>query len=134
MAQSTNLARQRHLLKFNTLVDTSPTILSEDGKAQLKTCVHGFLVNYVFLARACALALVLRYHIVPKFHYFAHFPAQADVCSLRDTRCYLEESSVGRFAIVFRHSAFGPYHATVQSTVLQKYLFGLRLRFGFHFS
>jgi hypothetical protein len=96
--KSRRAAMLRHLLKFNTLVDTSPTILSEDGKAQLKTCVHGFLVNYVFLARACALALVLRYHIVPKFHYFAHFPAQADVCSLRDTRCYLEESCRSTFS------------------------------------
>ena len=118
-----------HLLEFNTIVDGSGTFLTDAQKLRLKTCVHAFLLNYSWLARVCAIASLFRWHIVPKFHYFAHLPAQADVCNLRDTRCYLEESSIGRFAKVFRNSANGPYHKRVQHVVLVKFVLGLQLRF-----
>ena len=120
----------QHLLNFNNLIGDAPVFLSDPQKSQLRVCVFGFLANYSWLARSCALLGIMRWHIVPKFHYFAHFPAQADIVNLRDTRCYVEESTVGRFAKVFRNSACGPYHNTVQCVVLMKYLLGLQIRFG----
>jgi hypothetical protein len=118
------------LLAFNNIIDNSGEFLTDDQKLQLSKSIYGVLINYSWLAKNAVSRGLLRWHITPKFHYFAHLIVQADVINPRFTRCYTEESMVGRVAKMFRTSAKGPFQNSIQATVLAKYILGLNFRFG----
>ena len=68
------------------------------------------------------------FQVVPKVHYFLHFPAQARLINPVFTQNYGEESMVGRVCRIWQSCAQGPYQGVIQRTALLKYWVGLELR------
>eukprot|EP00969_Alexandrium_andersonii_P037848 1659607-Alexandrium_andersonii.AAC.1 len=101
--------------------------MSDAAKGEIDVVVHRFLVNYSLLARRAAARGELLWGIVPKHHYFAHFPQIANVINPRLLRTYAEESMIGRSCGIYGGSKHGPFHNTVQGTVLRKYLLAAQL-------
>ena len=72
------------------------------------------------------------WQVLPKHHYFFHVALQCDEINPRSNQTYLDESFVGRICNIYKKSLDGPFAATVQSTILQKWLMGLMADMGIH--
>ena len=82
-----------------------------------------------FLANRAKLAGLCRWHIPPKMHAFQHLPEQCDLINSRILQAYMEESLIGRIAMIFKSCLNGPQSFdAVQKTGLLKYATGMQLR------
>ena len=100
-------------------------ILKHDELVNLERWVRQLNRCYMWLARhACSIG-ECRWALVPKHHYLCEMMLQAHLINPRYVQCYKGESLVGRGCKFFRASMNGPFHATVQRTVLNRYVIAL---------
>jgi len=71
----------------------------------------------------------LLWQVRPKAHKAMHTPFFAQVISPSAVNCYINESQIGTSQQVWRASAKGKYHASIQRTMLAKRWLALLLRF-----
>ena len=83
---------------------------------------------WMYLREESRLAEVNAWQIPPKVHICMHLPSQARLLNPRYTQVYGEEGLMGRVVRVWQASASGPYHATIQKTVLSRLWTGLECR------
>ena len=119
-----------YLARFVEIIEGEPIFCSTSAQQELEDVVNGFLLNYAFLARASMEQGKVLWQVVPKHHYFAHFAYIAKLINPRMLRVYCEESMIGRICNIYSGCKHGPYHRTVQKTVLTKYLLALQLAFS----
>ena len=84
--------------------------------------------NWMYLRNVCYGLEIDAWQIRPKVHYCCHLPSQGDLINPRFTQVYGEESLIGKVARVWRASAQGPFHATIQKSALSRYATGLEVR------
>jgi hypothetical protein len=120
----------RHLCRFTEIIESEGMFLSQPAQAELADVVKRCLLNYNALAMESASLGNMTWSFVPKFHIWAHFPTIALMINPRWLRNYLEESMIGRIVGVYNGIKHGPYHATAQSSALNKYMIGVQLAFS----
>ena len=74
------------------------------------------------------------YKIIPEMHYFAEMALQGELINPRFCHTYTGESLVGRIVAIYAAAANGPFHATIQGTVLRRFLAGLQVAWSNSFN
>ena len=116
-----------HTIEFNRLTYSSSTFFTEPELAAFAKATEG-VGKYMQLLRSRAKAAKqLIWHILPKTHYMQHFPEEAKLISPRIVQCYIEESFIGKIALIWASSKNGPYSETIQRIGLLKYLVWLAI-------
>jgi hypothetical protein len=116
------------LADWYKLVYAGGLVLSTDQyRAQLKSMLQ-CLRSFQWLAFESTANARMEWKLIPKLHYAAELALQGRLINPRFVQTYSGESLVGRLETMYAAAANGPYHATIQQTVLRKYLVGLEIR------
>jgi len=136
-------------------VDISPTPMSKHMLKAVESLQSAYDIFYnsdYFLARAEVAALSksllrlgrnyqrlavlstdmgrLAWKQTPKLHYVvAHLATQSELVNPRYVQTYGSEGLVGKICLIYRASQSGPFHATLQTTILAKYRVGMVITF-----
>lgn len=102
--------------------------MSEEEQRCFKVAICRFGRYYQLLNVLKSGEFYLFYHIKPKEHYIQHLPKQSLLVNPRSVQNYQDESLVGKICCIWSKSVSGPYHRTVQLSVLVKLLVGLAIR------
>ena len=114
---------------FYNLIYEADEFLSADQASRLRFLVHAVLKRSAWLHEHWKALGLVKYQLMPKHHYFFHIAlrAQGRTRNPRAYQTYIDESFVGRVCSIFERSQSGPYHDTIQKTVLLKYLTALNI-------
>ena len=116
------------LVGIQKIFYSSGMFISDEKQTELKTHFERYERHWQNLRHLSDLVRENNWQITPKVHYSCHFVDLAKLINPVSTQCYGEESLIGRVAKIWRASASGPYHATIQRTTLNRYWVGLELR------
>lgn len=113
------------LVSFYRIVEGHSFFLSEAAVAELDVALHRLLSNYCYLADLHMRAGRIRYNVVYKHHYSAHFVDLARSINPGKISTYCEESFCSQGARIYCHGAYG---RETQHAVLRKYLVALQMK------
>ena len=105
----------------------NPMFMSRGAKDQLGKAVRSLGQHMQLLRSICSRDGRLLWQMTPKCHLFQHVPSQCELHNSRYVQVYIEESLMGKMAHIWESGATGPYHQTVQFSVLVKYITALAI-------
>ena len=119
----------RALNRAYELIDASRTFLSEAARAEFREFLDWFLLHYSWLAKAAHQERRKLWSLVPKFHYAAHLPDQADFLSPRACWTYPGETMVGKISNLGHSCLAGTPSRKVSQSLMAKYRVAMHLSF-----
>jgi hypothetical protein len=116
-----------NLCKMYDIMYTAGRFLTERQHSELTEACYKLGYHYQRLRGLCDACGWLYFQIKPKTHMTMHVPFFGKLINPRWVQCYCSESMIGVVTQIWEGSVSGPYHNTVQRTVLLKYLVQLAI-------